>query len=212
MLVSITKIIISIILPVLFSFLLYNAQRRTSFRKIPYWAGQLIIGVIFGGIAVISTELSTDIGGALINVRDAAPLSAGIIFGGPAGIIAGIIGGVGRFFTSFWGVGEFTRLACSMATVLSGFFAAIMRRFLFDSKRPTIFYGLILGIITEVLHMLLIFLTNLNNIYEAFYYVQSCTFVMIMANSTAVVLSMLVTYPIGIKKSSTSTRNSSSFL
>ncbi len=209
MLASLTKIIISIILPVLFSFLLYNAQRHTSFRKIPYWAEQLIIGVIFGGIAVISTELSTDIGGALINVRDAAPLSAGIIFGGPAGIIAGIIGGIGRLFTSFWGVGEFTRLACSIATVLSGFFAAIMRRFLFESKRPTIFYGLILGIITEVLHMLLIFLTNLDDIYGAFYYVQSCTFVMIMANSTAVVLSMLVTYPIGRKKSSTSTRNSS---
>ena len=32
--------------------------------------------------------------GAVVNVRDAAPLTAGLIFGGPAGIIAGFIGGL----------------------------------------------------------------------------------------------------------------------
>ena len=47
---------------------------------------------------MISTEISIHLGNAMINVRDAAPICAGLFFGAPAGVIAGLIGGVGRYF------------------------------------------------------------------------------------------------------------------
>lgn len=191
MFVPIIKLIISSILPIIFSVIFYQAEKKTSFRKITYWQKQLIIGIVFGLLAVISTHLGIETEGAVINVRDAAPLSAGLIFGGPAGIIAGLIGGVERFFASFWGIGQSTQLACSLATLCAGFFAALMKKFIFDSKIPSIFYGLLFGITTEVFHMLLIYFTNLTNVYDAFKYIQDCTLSMTLCNGFTVMLSIL---------------------
>ena len=191
MFVPIIKLIISSILPIIFSVIFYQAEKKTSFRKITYWQKQLIIGVVFGLLAVISTHLGIETEGAVINVRDASPLSAGLIFGGPAGIIAGVIGGVERFLASFWGIGQSTQLACSLATLCSGFFAALMKKFIFDSKIPSIFYGLLFGITTEVFHMLLIYFTNLSNVFDAFKYIQDCTLSMTLCNGFTVMLSIL---------------------
>lgn len=190
MFVPIIKLIISSILPIMFSVIFYLADKKTSFRKITYWQKQLIIGVVFGLLAVFSTHFGIESEGAVINVRDAAPLSAGLIFGGPAGIIAGIIGGVERFFVSFWGIGQSTQLACSLATLCAGFFAALMKKFIFDSKIPSIFYGLLIGITTEVFHMLLIYFTNLSNVYDAFEYIQDCTLPMTLCNGFTVMLTI----------------------
>lgn len=191
MFVPIIKLIISSILPIIFSVIFYQAEKKTSFRKITYWQKQLIIGLVFGLLAVISTHLGIETEGAVINVRDASPLSAGLIFGGPAGIIAGVIGGVERFLASFWGIGQSTQLACSLATLCAGFFAALMKKFIFDSKIPSIFYGLLFGITTEVFHMLLIYFTNLSNVYDAFKYIQDCTLSMTLCNGFTVMLSIL---------------------
>lgn len=191
MLVTLIKLIISSILPIIFSMIFYRAEKKTNFSKISYWKKQLIIGVVFGLIAVISTHLGIEANGASINVRDASPLSAGLIFGGPAGIIAGVIGGVERFFASLWGIGQNTQLACSLATLCAGFFAAMMRKFIFDSKIPSAFYGLLIGITTEVFHMLLIYFTNLSNVYDAFKYIQGCTLSMTLSNGITLMLSIL---------------------
>ena len=191
MFVPIIKLIFSSILPIIFSVIFYQAEKKTSFRKITYWQKQLIIGVVFGLLAAISTHLGIETEGAVINVRDASPLSAGLIFGGPAGIIAGVIGGVERFLASFWRIGQSTQLACSLATLCAGFFAALMKKFIFDSKIPSIFYGLLLGITTEVFHMLLIYFTNLTNVYDAFKYIQDCTLSMTLCNGFTVMLSIL---------------------
>ncbi|MGN1432452.1 MAG: SpoIIE family protein phosphatase [Ruminococcus sp.] len=191
MFVTILKLIISLILPIIFSVIFYLAEKKTSFKKITYWQKQLIIGVVFGLLAVISTHFGIETEGAVINVRDAAPLSAGLIFGGPAGIIAGLIGGVERFFASFWGIGQSTQLACSLATLCAGFFAALMRKFIFDNKIPSVFYGLLIGITTEVFHMLLIYFTNLSNVYDAFEYIQDCTLSMTLGNGITTMLSIL---------------------
>lgn len=191
MLVTLIKLIISSILPIIFSMIFYRAEKKTNFSKISYWKKQLIIGVVFGLLAVISTHLGIEANGASINVRDASPLSAGLIFGGPAGIIAGVIGGVERFFASLWGIGQNTQLACSLATLCAGFFAAMMRKFIFDSKIPSAFYGFLIGITTEVFHMLLIYFTNLSNVYDAFKYIQDCTLSMTLSNGITLMLSIL---------------------
>ena len=105
--------------PVALSSLVYLVGRTRRADRIPYFAKQLIIGILFGGMAVLGTEFGVKIDGAVINARDASPICAGLLFGAPAGIIAGVIGGVERWFAVLWGAGEYTRLACSVSTVLA---------------------------------------------------------------------------------------------
>ena len=86
---------------VFFSALFYLLKRKTKFKDLKHSYQQIIIGIVFGGLAVMGTEFGVPVEGATANVRDAAPLCAGLIFGGPAGIIAGLIGGIERFFATY---------------------------------------------------------------------------------------------------------------
>jgi len=177
--------------PIGISVVLYILDRRTAFGRLNYKAKQAIFGVVFGILAVLATEFGVNIGGAIINVRDSAPICAGLIFGGPAGIIAGIIGGVERWFSPLWGGGEYTRLACTVSTILAGFIAAGCRKFMFDNKKPSWFYGLAISMVTEVIHMLMIFVTNITDVHEAFSFVEFCSIPMIALNSVCVTLTLI---------------------
>lgn len=177
--------------PIGISVILYILDKRTAFGRLNYKAKQGIFGVVFGALAVFATEFGVDIGGAIINVRDSAPICAGLIFGGPAGIIAGIIGGVERWFAPLWGGGEYTRLACTVSTILAGFIAAGCRKFMFDNKKPSWFYGLAISMVTEVVHMLMIFVTNITDVHEAFSFVEFCSIPMIALNSVCVTLTLI---------------------
>ncbi len=178
-------------LPVIATVVLYLIEKRTSFTKINYWVRQLIIGVVFGLIAVAGTEFGIDVNGATMNVRDAAPISAGLLFGGPAGVIAGVIGGVERWFSVLWGRGEFTRLGCSIATMAVGVFAALLRKYMFDDKKPSWLLALAIGTVSEVLHLTLIFITNIDQAELAINVVRACTFPMVLCNGLSVMLAVL---------------------
>ena len=93
------------LLPVLCSACFYQAERKTAFGRLPYGVKQDVCGLVFGLVAVCNTEFGAPIDGAVVNVRDAAPLCAGLLFGAPAGILAGFIGGGGRHFSPFCGGG-----------------------------------------------------------------------------------------------------------
>ena len=153
-----------------------------------YIARQVITGIMFGGLAILGTEFGIKIDGAIINARDASPICAGLLFGAPAGIIAGIIGGVERWLAVIWGAGEYTQLACSVSTVLAGAFAAALRKYMFDNKKPKWYYCLAIAVITEIVHMLMIFLTNMNDVRTAFSFVRICSLPMIAVNGLAVML------------------------
>lgn len=176
------------LLPVALSVLIYLAGRTKAARRIPYVVRQILIGILFGGLAVVGTECGIGIDGAVINARDASPVCAGLLFGAPAGIIAGVIGGAERWFAVFWGAGAYTRLACSISTVLAGIFAAVLRRYMFDNKKPKWYYCLATAVITEVIHMLMIFLTNMTDARTAFSFVRACALPMIAVNGLAVML------------------------
>ena len=131
----------------------YLADKYTPAKKMPYMAKQIVIGLLFGGASAFASSYGVEWLGAVVNVRDAAPLSAGLIFGAPAGIIAGFIGGLYRWFSVYWGAGTYTRLACSIATILAGFMAALLRKRMFDNKKPTWGYGVCIAIACEVIHI-----------------------------------------------------------
>ena len=177
--------------PVIFSVLMYLIDKKTGFNKLKYIYKQIIIGLVFGIIAICGTEFGVNVGSATINVRNAAPLCAGLIFGAPAGIISGVIGGIECFFAAFWGAGAYTQIANSITTVLAGILAAVTRKFLFDDKKTSWFYGLVIAILTEVFDMLMIFLTNLSDVHTAFTIVRKCTFLTVSLNALAVMFAIL---------------------
>ena len=183
-------------IPILINCLLvlgiYLTDKYTKFKKLSYMTKQIIIGVLFGGVSAFASSFGMEWLGTVVNVRDAAPLSAGLIFGAPAGIISGFIGGLYRWFSVYWGVGTYTQLACSLATILAGFMAAGLRKLMFDNKKPTWSYGICIAIVCEVIHMILIFITNMDNSSQAFEFVKGATWPMMLGNSIAVVVSIIL--------------------
>ena len=180
------RLAIPILINCILVFAVYMADRYTDVKKLPYMTKQIIVGMLFGGVSAFASSFGVEWLGSVINVRDAAPLSAGLIFGAPAGIIAGFIGGLYRWFSVYWGAQTYTRLACSIATILAGFMAAELRKRMFDNKKPTWGYGVCIAIACEVIHMILIFITKLGNVSEAFELIKRATIPMILGNALAV--------------------------
>ena len=185
-----------LIIPVLLNCFLvlgiYLIDKHTPAKKLPYIAKQVIIGILFGCVSAFASSYGVQWLGTVVNVRDAAPLSAGLIFGAPAGIISGLIGGLYRWFSVYWGAGTYTRLACTVATILAGFMAAGLRKLMFDNKKPTWGYGICIAVVCEVIHMILIFLTNMDNSSQAFEFVKGATAPMMLGNSVAVGVSIIL--------------------
>ena len=191
MLLNILKLIPLSAIPVIVSALAWKLDKNeVKFRDTV--RGKILIGILFGLISIIGSEFGVSINGAIINVRDAAPICAGLIFSAPSGIIAGLIGGVERFFAVAWGAGEYTRIACVASTILAGLFPAVLRRYIFDNKMPRWMYGTGVALYIETFHMLMIFLTHLSDAAHALPYVRQCALPMILVNTLAVTAAILL--------------------
>lgn len=186
---SYLKLAIAALLPVAAAAMLYLLDKRTSFGSRSFVQKQIVIGLIFGAIAIVGNEWGIVINGATVNCRDAAPLTAGLLFGGPAGIIAGLIGGIERWICVAWGGGMFTRLACSVSTVLAGIYAALLRKYMFDDKKPSWALACTSGIVMEVFHLIMVFITNADEADRAIQVVVMCSGPMITAVGASVLLS-----------------------
>ncbi len=81
--------------------------------------------VIFGLFSIFGTYIGipTDYG-AISNIRDLAPMVAGLVGGPYIGVAVGLIGGIHRLF-----LGGDSALACALATILAGFLAGMVYRF-----------------------------------------------------------------------------------
>lgn len=187
--ITLLRLLVSIMLPVVASVFIYLIDKKTKFGKLRNVYKQIIIGCVFGLIAISATEYGVPFDGGVLNVRSASPLSAGLLFGWPAGLIAGFIGGIERYLTP--NAGDFTRVACTFGTIIAGFVGAFVRRFLLDNKKSSWFYGLFVGLVTEVIHMLMVFLNNGGDIQRAFRVVELCAIPMIVSNGLSVMLSIL---------------------
>lgn len=189
---SYIKLGIAALLPVAAAALMYLLEGKTRFGKLKNAARQVIIGILFGILAVIGTEWGIPMNGAQVNCRDAAVMVAGLLFGAPAGIIAGVIGGIERWIAVAWGIGTFTRVACTVSTILAGFYAAALRKFMFENKKPGWLIAGAAGIVMEVFHLTMVFITNMNTPERAMTVVKACSVPMIIANGVSVFLAALV--------------------
>ena len=153
-------------------------------------ARKTAIGLVYGLFAVLSTHFGVDYSHMMLNVRDLGPLSAGLFFDPLSGIIAGLIGGIERYIAgTFWGVGSYTRIACSVSTCLAGFVAAAMNLYLFKRKKPSAVYAFFMGAVMEVFHMYVVFITHRNDMNMAFYVVKTCAPPMIIFTGLGLALS-----------------------
>ena len=182
------SLLFATLLPTMATIVFVLLGKFKFFEKIPNGVKQFIYGLVFGLIAVYGTERGIQIPGAVINVRDGAVLTAGLIFGAPAGIIAGLIGGIERYVAVYWGVGSYTQIACSVSTAIAGFYSAALRKKMFDDEKPGVALALAIGIVMEVFHLSMVFLTNLSDVEHAMEVVKACTLPMVSANGLSVMI------------------------
>ena len=186
------RLIIPILLNCILVLVVYLVDKYTPVKNMRHMTKQILIGLLFGCVSAFASSYGVQWLGTVVNVRDAAPLSAGLIFGAPAGIISGLIGGLYRWFSVYWGGGAYTQLACSIATILAGFMAGGLRKLMFDNKKPTWGYGICIAVVCEVIHMILIFITNMDNSSYAFEFVKGATIPMILGNAVAVGCAIII--------------------
>ena len=182
MLVTIIKIGFTILLMCGLTAALWMIENRTMFAKRHPRLFTGLTGILFGCAAIFATHFSVHYENMTVNVRDMAPLTAGLLFNPWAGIIAGLIGGIERYYAgTVLSIGAYTCVACSIATVFAGFLGAFLRRYLFDNKRTTAFFSFAIGAVTEVFHMLMILMTHTHDIVFAFHVVEIIALIMIIS-------------------------------
>ena len=189
---SYVKLTVAALLPVFAAVMLYLWGKVLEIEKKRPMLWQVVCGVIFGGLAILGTEWGIPFNGAQANCRDAAVLVAGLLFGGPAGIIAGVIGAVERWIAVAWGIGTYTRVACTVSTLIAGFYAAALRKYLFENRRPGWMISGAIGIVMEVFHLTMVFITNMDTPDKALAVIEACSVPMILANGASVLLATAI--------------------
>lgn len=111
---------------------------------------QIILILIFGALAVFCTYAGFQVNGAIANVRDMAPMVAGLVGGPVVGLGAGLIGGLHRLT-----MGGLTAVPCAVSTILAGLIAGLI--YIKNKKKFIGIWGaVIFAILMETLHMVLI--------------------------------------------------------
>lgn len=165
----------------------YILEHYTPFRKLKWIYRQLIIGVIFGLIAVFGTVFGINTGTAVANVRDAPVIAAGLIFGGPAGVVAAIIGACHRAYIGFVEyTGYYSTYACIISTLIASLYSWALRKWFFEEKTPNFLFGMATAMIMETLHLIILYVTRISAPLEVLDIIKALGLQMIIANGIAV--------------------------
>lgn len=116
---------------------------------------KILLALVFGLLSIYGTLRGIKVLGAIANIRDLAPIMAGILGGPLAGLVAGLIGGSHRYLAAYK-IGTFTMVPCSLSTVLAGTIAGFLSGWV--RQRYFLVRGMLLAAALEVMHMVLILL------------------------------------------------------
>lgn len=129
-----------------------DAIQRVIFRK-ALFRDYLVFLALFGFFSIFGTYIGIPREyGAICNIRDLAPIVAGFVAGPYMGLGVGLVGGIDRFF-----FGGTTSVPCSIATILAGLLAGILREILFSEKIPDVLLAMGCALCLEILHGAIIF-------------------------------------------------------
>ncbi len=177
--------------PAIVSALFYRCNKKAGFSKLPEKVKQGIYGIVFGILAVLCTRYGISFDGFIVSARDAVPLCAGLIFGAPAGVLAGLIGGIEGYFAALRDAGTYAGIGSVLTIFLAGCLGAVMRKWMFEGKRPVWHYGIAVSFVLEVINCTLVFFENIENVRQAFALVESCVLPLVALNVGSVSLAML---------------------
>jgi len=207
-------LILTALIPIAITFGVYFLQLKTKFNKITYFRQQILIGIIFSVVTICCTELGQNTNNATAAISNAAPLLTGLIFGGPSGVIAGLVGALERGLSFYWGRGSVDLWASIVSLSLSGVYAALIRKYLFENKCPTWGITIAITIVMEVFHFTLIFLFNISNPDIAMNAIKAISLPVIIGSLIAVSVPIIILQVrsirkgVKIEKSNTKTRMS----
>jgi sigma-B regulation protein RsbU (phosphoserine phosphatase) len=105
--------------------------------------------LFFGGFSIYGTYSGIKIFGAVANIRDLAPMIAGLVGGPFIGLGVGLIGGIHRYF-----LGGFTAVPCALATIISGLLAGLIYQ-LRKKEFIGVLWAALFAVSMESFHMLL---------------------------------------------------------
>ena len=195
MLIMILKMSVATLLYVFLTVIIWLYTKNRKLTPLD----KLIIGIIFGISSILSTHFGVSYENMVMNVRDLGPLAAGLFFSPSSGIVAGLIGGIERYIAgTYFDVGSYTRIACSISTCLAGFVAMAMNMFVFKGKKPSPPYALFMGAVMEVFHMYVVFITHRDDMRMAFLVVSTCSVHMIIFSGLGLsISSVLLQYMTG---------------
>jgi len=111
------------------------------------WRDKTVFILIFGAFSIFGTYVGIPLAsGAIVNIRDFAPIIAGLTSGPIIGLAVGMIGGIHRFF-----LGGFTCIPCGLSTILAGVIGGAIYYFN-KGKLIGIIPSVLLAVFVELLH------------------------------------------------------------
>lgn len=113
----------------------------------------IFFAVLWGILGISMTMLGTPVSGGIANSRTIPIVLSGLLGGPLVGAISGLIAGVHRAF--FEHSGELTAISCGISTFLGGLIGGYMKKYV-DRKNNKWMYGLIIGLLVELLQMAII--------------------------------------------------------
>ena len=150
------------------------------------WRDIIIFIAIFGGFSIFGTYVGIPLAsGAIVTIRDFAPMMAGLTAGPLIGLAVGLIGGIHRLL-----LGGFTCVPCGLATVLAGVIAGAVHYFN-KGKLVGIFPGLLVAIIVEVVHGVLTLLIA-RPLADAIEVIKIAIPAMMVANGLGVIVGIII--------------------
>lgn len=191
------KYLIMILWPTTITVLAYLFQKKVvEIRSVEgkkrniIW--QCVIGILFGILACLSVKYGIKKSNEIICVCDSLILSCGLVFGGPSGIVAGVIAGVFRWLSVGIGTSVFTQIDSSVACILAGIYAFLTRKYMFENKMPSWAMGFFIGSTLEIIHFSLMFFTEMNYLKETLAVLDAIAKPTIILNGTVVALIILI--------------------
>lgn len=165
---------------------LYLLERAGFFRRILRkdfnLGNQAFLVIVFGALSLYGTYSGVKLtSGTIVNIREMAPMAAGLVAGPVVGILVGLIGGIHRYFQ-----GGLTALPCAISTTVAGLAAGVI--FVASKKGLVVVWGAAaFAVLMEAAAMGLIMLLA-RPYADAWQAVQVIALPMILANAAGVTI------------------------
>src|SRR5574344_53324 len=169
-------------------FFLERSRLALKFSKNQRLAGA---GVLLGICSMLASLNPVTVDGTIVGAAMATPMGAGLLFGGPAGPVAAIIGAIARGCSTPWGTGDFTRLPETFSILAGGIFGSMLRKSLFDDRSPNGKYCIIFTTAVTAIYILLIFFVNYTKTADALRMAVDASIPVWICNTSLILLSSI---------------------